>query len=255
MYSTRLAQQTPWRRYLGTPTQAVVQGGTAVGGAVTGAAIAGASLATAAVTAGIGAGVGIILSLISAHNARVKGAKNENAAVGILVPNAAQQLQAIAQQFSAGSLTTAQAIQLCQQVGQNFQQQIQQFSGTPGVAWTACSGSSSCPCNKSCTAGCCVYYNNIVPWVNAVSSAISAGGGTAQLNQVYGSPQYGFSGYAASTIKVTAPPAVSVAGATNEINTVATDITSGATVAGIPVWALALLGAGAAFWAFSSPRS
>lgn len=237
------------RRYLGTTAQAATTGATGVGTAVTGAAIVGTSIATAALTAGIGAGVGIILALFAAHKARVAGAKNENAAVGILVPQAQQELQQIAQLYTTGQITQAEALQYTPQVLTNFQQGIAPYQTGPGQHTMACSSSGSTPCNKSCTAGCCVFCNNIQQWVAAALAAIQAGSGTAQMNQVYGSPQYGYSGQAAWSLTFTAPAPGTVAGVSSELGTLATDVTSG-TVGGVPVFLIIAALAAGAYYAF-----
>jgi len=236
------------RRFLGaTVEQAITTGGASVGAGAATAALVGTSVVTGLATAGIGAGIGIILALFAAHQARVAGAKSENAAVGIAVPNAQSELQQIASLYNSGQLTQQQALTYVAQVAQNFQAAVAPYQTGAGQHAIACSASGSTPCNKSCTASCCVYCNNILQWVQALSAALTAGSGTAQMSQVYGSPQYGYSGQSAWSVTITPPAPASVAGVTSSLSTLASDITGGSassSVAGIPVWMLALAGAG-----------
>lgn len=253
------------RRFLGTVEQSATTGAASVGAAAASAAIhaasigasVGASAAIGAATAGIGAAIGIILALFAAHQARVAGAKNENAAVNLAVPNAQSELQQIVSLYNSGQLTASLAAQYVAQVAANFQAAIAQYQTGAGQHSIACvAGSSvnsktgswaSTPCNKNCTAGCCVYCNTILQWVSAVTQAITAGGGTAQMGGITGDAKYAGMNLPAWTLNVTPPAPGSVAGVTSDLTEVAADITSGATVAGIPVWAIALLGAGALY--------
>lgn len=230
------------RRFLGTVVQAATTGGAAVGAGAATAAIAGTSIVTGLATAGIGAGIGILLALFAAHEARVAGAKDENAAVNIAAPNAQSELQQIVSLYNSGQLTAQQALQYTAQVASNFQSAIAPHQTGAGQHATTCAASGSTPCNKNCTAGCCVYCNTILQWVSAVTQAISAGGGTAQLSGISGLAKYNGIVMAPITLTVTAPAAGSAAGVAG----VASDLTSG-TVAGIPVWLLVVVAAGAAY--------
>jgi len=226
---------------LGSPVstvalQSATTGGAAVGGVVASNAVAGAALstglATAGITAGIGAGVAVILALFAAHKARVAGAKSENAAVGILVPQAQQELQKIASLYNSGQLSQQDALTYIQQVATAFQQGIAPYQTGPGQHTTACASSTvppGTPCNKNCTAGCCVYCNNIIQWVAAATAAVqSATGGTAQMNQVYGSPQYGYSGQGAWSLQF-APPGGSTSSLASAVS---------GSVEGVPLWVI-----------------
>ena len=245
-------------------------------------------LAAGALTAGIGAGVavlvGVLASLWSAHEARIKGATQENQAINSAVQTFDAGLKAI---FAAANssnpgqyITGAQAAQYTQQLLQQFFAQMAPFTHAPGAA-DASGGGASCGngtlnpggactgtpgghmCNAQCTATCCVGCQDLYPTVlQAQQVFASPTGGTITACTVYSS-KYGAAqrGSYSLTYK---PPAIAtpVAAVTTLLSSspsaVAAGVTSLATsvgtvvdtpVAGIPLWMI-LLGGGAAYLAF-----
>jgi hypothetical protein len=205
--------------------------------------------------AGVGAVVGILAGLWSAHNARVKGAKAENQVVGSALQTWDAAIQAIFQGANSGALTGAQAAQLVQQQLQTYWAAVAQVRGMPGVADNS-SGGARCgsytsgvtppcspghPCTKACTAGCCVGCNDLwTSTLDAVRVLNSPTGGTFNVCTVYSSG-YGLAQRPQYSVTYTPP-----AGSTG---TVASALgLSGSTVLGIPTWLLAAGGIGAAIW-------
>ena len=221
----------------------------------TAAGIGGTSIATAAgagslagpIGAGVGVLVGVIAGLFAAHDARKKGAQNENQAVNAFLPAFDGSMQAIFQAANSGSISATDAISACQQVLQQWWASMAPWQTGPGTG-DASHGGANCAalaaaqakknqCNKSCTAGCCVGCMDLYPGVMNAIAVFQAGGGTANFPQVFGS-SYGASGRAGYSLTYT-PPA-------NTTNSVAAALgVSGSTVAGIPTWMIALAGAAA----------
>ncbi len=235
----------------------------ATGGAVA-APIAASSIVSAAslsgswagpIGAGIGALVGIIAGLWAAHNARAAGAKTENAALNSAVQAFDASLQALFQAANSGSVTGAQAVQVCQQILQSYWAGMAPYMSGPGRA-DASGGGARCatpgtlnlttdncaryngslPCNKSCTAGCCVGCNDLAPAIMAAIAVFSSPtGGSVNVCVVQGSG-YGAVTRAGYMLTYTPPSPTSVAG-------VASSLTS-SSVGGIPVWLLLAGGLG-----------
>lgn len=238
--------------------------GAAVGTSAASSAGAFAALGAAAgpVVAGIGALVGIIAGLWSAHNARAAGAKTENAALNSAVTAFDSSLRAVFQAANAGSVTGAQAAQACQTILQSYWTGMAPYQTGPGRA-DASKGGASCaspgtlnlttdncaryngslPCNKSCTAGCCVGCNDLAPAIMAAISVFSSPtGGSVNVCTVQGSG-YGATTRSGYTLTYTPPAATSVAGVADSLTGVASSLTS-SSVAGIPLWLLLAGGIG-----------
>jgi hypothetical protein len=227
----------------------------------TGATV-GTTLATASsigafagpVGAAAGAIVGIIMGLFQASAARAKGAKEENQAVNEYLPAWDQGMQAIFQAANAGTATPAECTAALQTLMQQWWAAAAQFKGLPGVA-DASNGGSNCGtytpgvtpacsptggpgCDSSCTAMCCIGCRDLMP--SAAYAAYLFGlpqGGTLNVCEVYAS-KYGASERPMYSLTYTPPPAGSAGAAA----------VSTATDLGIPVWALALGGAAAAYF-------
>ena len=206
--------------------------------------------------AGVGALVGIIAGLWAAHNQRVKGAKEENQIVGSAVSTWDGGMQAIFAAANSGQITGAQGAQLVGQLLSSYWSAVGQAKGLPGVADNSGSGSNCgsytsgvttpCspghPCTKSCTAGCCVGCNDL--WtssLDAIAVLNNPNGGTFSTCTVYSS-SFGLAQRPGYSLTFTPPPAATAAG-----NTLASAVglSTTDTVAGIPVWILALGGAAA----------
>ena len=241
----------------------------ATGAATAGSAIAagaGAGAAAGPIGAGIGALVGLIAGLWSAHAARAKGATTENAAVSSAVTAFDSSLQAVFQAANAGSITGTQAAGVCTTILQSYWQGMAPYQTGPGRA-DASKGGANCggstlvpggcslvgglPCNKSCTAGCCVGCGDLMPTIlQAIAVFNSPTGGTITACQVYGAG-YGYSGRASYslTYKPPAPSVTSAAGIAAAATSVSSSLVSG-TIAGIPTWAV-LAGAGLGIFALT----
>ena len=242
------------------------EGGILATGASVGTTIATASAIGAwagPVGAAAGAIVGVIAGLFAASAARAKGAKEENQAINEYLPAWDQSLQAIFQQANAGTITAAEAISALQSLMPYWWQAAAQFKGLPGVAdasngggncgtynpqtSTPCSPTNGPGCDKSCTAFCCIGCYDLAPTVayaaylfSIPSAQIWAAGGV-QLNvcTVYSS-KYGASQRNSYTLTWNPPKtAATVAGIASAVSGAA-GVSSAATVAGIPVWLLAL---------------
>jgi hypothetical protein len=145
--------------------------------------------------AAVGAVIGIIAGLWAAHAARAKGAKTENAAVNSAVQAFDASLKALFDAANSGGVTPSQAVQILQQISQQYWQGMTPFMTGPGRADASGAGrncaalaaaqAKSNQCNKSCTAGCCVGCMNVYPVITAASqmfSGIPAGPPYGQLN-------------------------------------------------------------------------
>lgn len=216
---------------------------------ITSAASSGAISSSVGALAGpIGAGVGILISVIaglwSAHNARVAGAKQENQAINSAIQTWDAGMQAI---FAAANssdptqnVSGAQAATQAQQLFSQFWAEMNQYMHAPGTADTSMGGTNcgsttlnpagACAgtpqghqCDKSCTATCCVGCQDLYPsMLEAIQVLNSPTGGTVQVCAV-ASSSYGANARAGYTLTYS-PPNISVAGAGASI---VTDLTSG----------------------------
>jgi hypothetical protein len=226
--------------------------------------------------AGVGAVVGIIAGLWSAHNARVKGAKTENQIVGSAVQAFDGSIKAIFSAANAGQLDGAGAVQACQQLLQQYWAAVAQVKGMPGTG-DASGGGASCgtwpggnvcgmvgvpgapngKCGKSCTAGCCVGCLDLTPSIlQAIAVFQNPTGGTINVCTVYGSG-YGLSQRGSYNLTYRPPPPAATAIAntvTNAVSSVGASVDSAlglsptSTVGGIPTWLLLAAGAGFLIW-------
>lgn len=222
------------------------------------AATGATGLAAGALTAGIGAGVAVLVAVLSnlwsAHEARAKGAKTENAAVNSAVQAFDGSLKAIFAAANAGSITAAQAAQYCQQTFQSFWTYQAPYMTGPGRAdtskgGTACGSGTLNPagpcagtigghkCDASCTASCCVGCQDLYPTIlQALQVFASPTGGTIAACTVYGSG-YGAFQRGSYSLTYTPPAAGSVAGVADSLSSLFSG-GSGSSVAGIPTWLL-----------------
>jgi hypothetical protein len=189
--------------------------GFAAGGPI-GAGIAGA---TAAIQQGI--------QQLALHTARLKNATNENEALDQVIPAFDADLLAIQNAFNTG--TSAQdCIQALELVDTNIYTYLRSLVGKPGTAWGGPTDAEigpgvnptySAPCNKSCTASCCVYLNDLRPAIYGragvnfgIISAILAGGGKVAVPEVYPPSDKSYGDYSrASYALVFTPPPTSFA--------------------------------------------
>lgn len=125
----------------------------------------------------IGAAAGAIQGLASAllgqHTARLKGAKTENAALVQVIPAFDADLTGIINAYNTGQATAAQAVAALQSVDAGIKKYLMAQVGKPGTSWNEKTGVAG-KCDKTCTAGCCIYYGDLGP---PLSLAIFALGG------------------------------------------------------------------------------
>lgn len=162
--------------------------------------------------AGVGLLVGVIAGLWAAHEARVKGATQENHAINSAVQTFDAGMKAI---FAAANNSDPSqnvpgpvAAQQVQQLYAQFWAQMVPFTRAPGAADTS-GGGANCGdttlnpngpckgtphghmCDRSCTATCCVGCQDIYPtMLQAVGVLNSPSGGSVEVCTVFGS-KYG----------------------------------------------------------------
>ena len=117
--------------------------------------------------------VSIGLNQLAQHTARLQDATDENQALDALVPAFDQDIKEIVNYFNAGNISASEAVTALTQVDSNCYNYLRAQVGKPGTAWSA--GYASKACNKSCTAGCCVYYNDLHSAIHGPDPAVNGG--------------------------------------------------------------------------------
>jgi hypothetical protein len=177
-------------------------------GAVAAGASTGSAVTLGAVTFGAGALVGLAVILWSKHEARLKGAKTENAAMNIIIPGWIESLQGIIAQYNAGQINDLTAAAELTQLKALVYSSIQKYNHTPGVDWAG-GGSQpglstqkywSVKCDKRCTIGCCLFNGAIGPGMNNAIALVSH-------KQVYATPASGLGPWQ-NSIQITAMAAM-----------------------------------------------
>ena len=132
--------------------------------------------------AGVGAGVAAIkvgIAELTQHSARLAGAKAENTAIPPAVAAFDADMQAISTAYNAGEINAQTAIQALTALDNNLYQNLSALVGKPGTAWGAphrsMTDGAGATCNKSCTAACCLYSNNIHPPIVVAIQALNGG--------------------------------------------------------------------------------
>jgi hypothetical protein len=121
-----------------------------------------------AAAAGIAIVGSIVASLLQAHQARLKGATNENNAVDQYVPVFDSFVSNLVAAWNGGQATAAEVAQAAQQFDKAIYNALRSLVGSPGTAWNDSIGMSG-QCNSSCTVGCCVYFGDLGPVLNNIS--------------------------------------------------------------------------------------
>lgn len=132
-----------------------IDAGAAAGSNALASAAANGSQAAGAALPIVGAAVAIFNQLWAAHEARLKGATNENQAVPLVTPVFDQAITAIAQNWRATRNQT-DAINALAALDQQIYQYLKGRVGAPGTAWV----DNPHICDKACTVGCCIYWND-----------------------------------------------------------------------------------------------
>lgn len=166
-------------------------------------------------TAVIGIAGDLLGGLLGAHKARAQGATNENLAVNELVKGYDQGMNTIFAQANSGQMTANDAIYAVESLMQQYWQALARFQTAPGTHAIPCRGiadqnppnqfNDSTPCDKSCTAGCCVGCNPLSSGAKNAIYVFQNGGGKATFPKVYGS-KYGGQERATYYLTYTPPP-------------------------------------------------
>lgn len=110
-------------------------------------------------TPGVGIATSILklgLSELSQHTARVSGATNENQAADQIIPAFDADLAACADAYNSGQYSATEIITALQAIDAQVYKYLKAQVGKPGTAWDG-----SGKCGKTCTVGCCLYYNDL----------------------------------------------------------------------------------------------
>jgi hypothetical protein len=213
-----------------TANAAVTIGSGAAAGALAGPIGAGIGAATAAIKVGI--------AELAAHTAQLQDAANENAALDQLIPAFDADLKSIAAAFNAGEADADTCISACYQVDTNAFNYLRAQVGKAGTAWGGPTTNGigadinptySAACDKTCTAGCCVYLNDLRPAiygrsvpltsytpyqtlpgiVGGLIAALTSGSGMVKVIPVAAPPNKAYGNYqrASYTLYISAPPA------------------------------------------------
>lgn len=139
------------------------------------------------------------LAELTQHSARLKDAKNENAAAQAAITAFDQDVQQVAQQLQAGQLTPAAAIAFCENEDAQIEKYLQAQVGKPGTAWDGTG-----VCSKTCTVGCCIYYGYIhggfVNTINAITQLQQSGQPVSHTYVAIATNKYGLQGRASFTV-------------------------------------------------------
>lgn len=198
-------------------------------------------MATAAIPLALKAGTAIVSALLAQHTLRLHDAADENQALDALIPAFDADIQEIVAAYNSGT-PADQCIAALMAVDTNAYNYLRAQVGKPGTSWGGPSSASigpqlnptySAACDKTCTAGCCVYLNDLRPAifgrtvpsssyapfqtragiVGGLIEAISNGGGAVHVIPVIAPPNTAYGNYSRPTYDLTIvqPPLGSVA--------------------------------------------
>jgi hypothetical protein len=196
-------------------------GATGLGFATMAASSAGVT-ALGAATLGVGAVIGIGLTLWMGHVQRAKNARDENAVLNQLVPAFSQSLLTEFDALNKKQVSPTTVLQDLEQIRQTYWGAIAPYQTKTGQHTHPCAPlqqsdalntgeyapgcypwisatKQTTPCDKSCTAGCCVGCDYVEPTICAAKAIIMNGGGTIKTHAVGGS-KYGYAGQPSFTL-------------------------------------------------------
>lgn len=207
----------------------------------------------------VGAALKVLTSLLKAHDARLKGAKTENAVVENALPIQRQNLQAILNAVMAGAMTPSQGVQAVMQVeaafwaslppigpgvqGARSRAQCAQIPNADYPGWT---GSS--PCDKTSTVGACIGCDFVVNPSNKTIGLLLGKLTSPQTLAAIPGNKYGLPAFPAVTLTYTGPGAGSgilaplTGGLVNGANGIATALGFKSPIAGISAGTVLLIG-------------
>ena len=113
--------------------------------------------------------------LLGAHIARLKAAQSENAALATIIDPYDQDVKYIVSAYNSGQATAAQCIQALQTIDAKVYAYLKGGVQKSGTAWSDASGMAG-KCDKTCTAGCCVYFGDLGPPLSLLQIAMGGAG-------------------------------------------------------------------------------
>lgn len=166
-----------------------------------------------------GAVLGKVFGALAQHSLRLHDAQAENSAVPQAVTALQQDFSEIAQALSDGQVTPQDAMQQLMHIESSIQGFLQSLVGKPGTAWAG--APSGCPgsdvpktengvhnCDKTCTAGCCIFYNYLEPAIDCFMKRLqrTGPGGSFQVGMpAIPGNKYGFPNFPAYVVTVKLP--------------------------------------------------
>jgi hypothetical protein len=170
-------------------------------------------------------------AFLTGHIAREKAAVSENQAVNSLIPAFDSDLKSVFAAMNAGDLTPSEGVQAVTIIWNNYWtgiKPVQQGSnktitplstletgnvagvngGSFGIMCNSQAAPGGIPCDKTCTAGCCVGNDVLTPSIQqAIACFSSPTGGTINVCKVYGNSTYGTTTRNAYNLTYTPPKA------------------------------------------------
>jgi hypothetical protein len=156
------------------------------------------------------------LGLLAAHDKRMKQAKDENQALGIAVESFQSDIKQVFDMANRGGITASDAQNALAAMHDSFWSYMKQFQMAstpcpPGIddvqngCWYTYRQTKNGNCGKTCTAGCCVGCNVIVPVIQRAITVFRNGGGSVHVCEIPGN-KYGFVDQPGYDLTYTSPP-------------------------------------------------
>jgi hypothetical protein len=162
-------------------------------------------------------------ALLAQHTKRLQDAANENQALDNLIPAFDADLAAVVAAFNSGT-SAADCINALYAIDSNAYTYLRAQVGKPGTAWGGPSTQSiglginpsySASCDKKCTAGCCVYLNDLRPAIfgrkgvnSGLIEAIQNGTGQVTVPAIAAPPRSAYGNYSRAAYTLTLSPSV-----------------------------------------------
>lgn len=166
-----------------------------------------------------GAVLGKVFNELAQHSLRLHDAQAENTAVPQAVTALQQDMDEIGQALESGQVSPSDAIGQLIHVESSIQGFLQSLVGKPGTHWAG--APSGCPgsdvpktengvhnCDKTCTAGCCIFYNYLEPAIDCFIKRLqrtAPGGSFAVAIQAIPGNKYGFPSFPPYKVTVRLP--------------------------------------------------
>lgn len=124
----------------------------------------------------ISAAQAIVGPLLAAHKKRMAGATSETNAAVTMVPTVDSFIQQIATLYNTRQISAADAANALAQFDQAMYTRMRGLAVGPGTAWNDAAGMAG-KCDKTCTAGCCLYFGDLGPPVSLMRYVLGDNGG------------------------------------------------------------------------------